>query len=68
MHGAIPRFVYILAGIILGFLGVHSFIAGYTKKGIIHLVLGVLMSPISFVWAIIDVCTVTKDARGVAFS
>ncbi len=49
-----------LLAIFVGSLGVHSFYLGYTKKGIIQLVLSVILSwtvvaPIAVeVWAIID--------------
>jgi TM2 domain-containing membrane protein YozV len=69
--GAKQRMVYILLGVFLGNFGIHNFYAGYTNKGIAQLVisltlgwvfgLGVL---ISWVWAIIDIVTITVDANG----
>ena len=66
------RIVYILFGLCLGTLGIHNFYAGYTGRGIAQLLLtlltcGVLSIPI-WIWAIIEVITVTKDAAGVDFS
>ncbi len=67
------RPIYILLGIFLGELGIHNFYAGYNSKGIKQLILSLLFSwtvfiPfIVYIWAIIDVCTVTKDASGRPF-
>lgn len=69
---AIPksRLAYILLAIFLGYLGVHNFYAGFTKKGIIQLILSVLVITafITFIWVIIDIITVTEDANGNQFS
>lgn len=68
------RLVYILLGVFLGFLGVHNFYAGYIGKGIAQLLICIFLSfliiPIFvlFIWMIVEVCTVTKDARGVPFA
>ena len=63
------RIAYILLGIFLGSWGIHNFYAGYTDKAIIQLVLGLIScGMISAIWAIIDVCTVTCDANGFAFT
>ena len=65
---------YILLGIFLGYLGIHNFYAGYTGKGLTQLLISVLLcwtviAVIAMeVWAIIDVCTVTQDAKGKYFS
>ena len=79
------RLVYILLALFLGYLGVHNFYAGYTKKAVIQLLISLfsyalsiitlgLLIPVSmvislgvFVWVIIDICTVTTDAKGVPF-
>lgn len=66
------RLIYILLALFLGF-GIHNFYAGYTKKGIIQLLLFfpgmVLVFPLLIlgVWILIDICTVTKDAQGQPF-
>lgn len=69
------RLIYILLAIFLGGLGVHNFYAGYTKKAIIQLLLTfpgflLFMIPpfITFIWWIVDICTVTKDAEGTPFA
>lgn len=67
-----PRVAYILLGIFLGCFGVHNFFAGYTGKGIAQLLMSVLscgiLSFVVFIWNIIEICTVDKDAQGVPFS
>ncbi|MBR5130278.1 MAG: NINE protein [Alphaproteobacteria bacterium] len=67
------RLVYILLALFLGGLGIHNFYAVYTKKAIIQLLCvipgAVLVIPaiIEFIWVLVDICTVTKDADGKAF-
>ncbi|MBP5534072.1 MAG: NINE protein [Alphaproteobacteria bacterium] len=67
------RIVYILLGFFLGGFGVHNFYAGYTGKGVAQLLITLflfwLVIPLLavFVWVIIEIITVTKDANGVAF-
>jgi TM2 domain-containing membrane protein YozV len=65
------RLAYILLALFLGTFGVHNFYAGYTGRGIAQLLLSLLsfgfLSPIIFIWAIIEICTVTKDKDGVNF-
>jgi TM2 domain-containing membrane protein YozV len=65
------RTTYIVLGALLGGFGAHSFYAGYNGKawaqlGITVLTLG-FASPMSWIWAIIDICTVNQDRRGVPF-
>ena len=68
------RTAYIVLGIFLGALGIHNFYAGYSGKGIaqllISLLTGWLIIPLIavWIWVIVEICTVTKDAQGVAFS
>jgi TM2 domain-containing membrane protein YozV len=65
------RLAYILLALFLGCFGVHNFFAGYTGRGLTQLLLTLLsfglLSLVIWVWAIIEICTVTKDARGVDF-
>ena len=65
------RTTYIVLGALLGALGAHSFYAGYKKRGGIQLAITLLTlgfgSPMSWIWAIIDICTVDQDSRGVQF-
>jgi len=74
--GMIPtsRVSFVLLGIFLGWLGVHNFVAGYTGKGVAQLAITILIGwfivPLLAVgiWNIVEVCTVTQDAKGVPFS
>lgn len=65
------RTTFIVLGALLGALGAHNFYAGYYKKAIGQLAItGVTLgfgSPMSWIWAIIDICTVNKDKRGIEF-
>ena len=65
------QIVYVLLGIFLGYLGIHNFYAGYTGKGIAQLLISILSCGaifwISWIWAVIDICTTNKDARGIPF-
>lgn len=63
---------YLLLGILLGGLGIHNFYAGYKGKGIAQLLITLLTAGyggmISWIWAIVDVCTVKQDAQGIPFA
>jgi hypothetical protein len=65
------RSTFIVLGVLLGALGAHNFYAGYRNKAIAQLLLSVLTlglaSPMSWVWAVIDVCTVDRDSEGTKF-
>lgn len=65
------RTTYILLGALLGALGAHNFYAGYKKKAIGQLAITVVSigfaSPMSWIWALIDICTVSHDVNGVQF-
>lgn len=65
------RTTYIVLGALLGAVGAHSFYAGYKTRGGIQLAITLLTlgfgSPMSWIWAIIDICTVGKDSRGIQF-
>jgi len=66
------RTTFILLGALLGALGAHNFYAGYLKKAIAQLAITVVTlgfgSPMSWIWAIIDICTVNQDNRGIEFA
>jgi TM2 domain-containing membrane protein YozV len=66
------RTVFVLTGIFLGVFGVHNFYAGYTKKAVWQLLLTLFTcfygSIISWIWAIVEICTVKQDADGVDFN
>ncbi len=65
------RVIFVLLGIFLGVFGVHNFYAGYAKKGAIQLCVTLLScfygAVISWIWAIIEICTVNQDAEGTQF-
>jgi TM2 domain-containing membrane protein YozV len=65
------RTTFIVLGALLGALGAHNFYAGYRKKGLAQLAITVFTlgfgSPMSWIWAIIDICTVSQDSKGVQF-
>jgi TM2 domain-containing membrane protein YozV len=66
------RTSYIVLGIFLGALGIHNFYAGYTGRAVGQLCLTVLtlgyLAIVSWIWAIIEICTVEKDSTGLRFS
>jgi TM2 domain-containing membrane protein YozV len=59
----------VLLGIFFGAFGAHNFYAGYTTKAIIQLCITGLTffigAIISWIWALVEVCTVYSDRRGV---
>ena len=63
-----------MLGIFLGMLGIHNFYAGYGGKGVAQLLLtiltGWLIVPLLavWIWVIVEICTVSVDAQGNAFS
>jgi TM2 domain-containing membrane protein YozV len=65
------RLTYILLGVLLGAFGGHNFYAGYIKRAVAQLLLTVLScffgGVISWIWAIVEVCTVKQDDDGIAF-
>ncbi|MDP6601197.1 MAG: TM2 domain-containing protein [Phycisphaerales bacterium] len=69
-----PRVAYILLAILVGNFGIHNFLAGYTSRGITQLLISVLLfwtviAPLAvWIWAIVEACTVWRDARGRAMS
>lgn len=66
------RLAYILLALFLGCFGIHNFYAGYKGKGLIQLLITAIsfgwLSVVSWIWAIIDIITVTKDKNGVPFT
>ncbi|HZS27013.1 MAG TPA: NINE protein [Candidatus Angelobacter sp.] len=66
------RSTYIVLGIFLGALGIHNFYSGYTGRAVGQLCLSVLtlgyLAIVSWIWAIIEICVVTKDSTGLDFN
>jgi TM2 domain-containing membrane protein YozV len=66
------RVVFVLLAIFFGALGVHNFYAGYVKKAVIQLCITILTCSIggiiSWIWAIVEACTVDHDEGGIEFA
>ena len=66
------KVAFVLLGVFLGPLGIHNFYIGRTKQGVIQLLITVLsagtLSLASWIWAIVDICTINADASGVPLS
>ena len=66
------KVAFVLPGVFLGSLGIHNFYVGRTKQGVIQRLITVLsagaLSLASWIWAIVDICTVNADASGVPLS
>jgi TM2 domain-containing membrane protein YozV len=62
------RTTFIVLGVLLGFFGAHNFYAGYKKKAIVQLCITLFSAgfaiPMTWIWAVIDVCTVNRDSEG----
>lgn len=71
--GQKDRVAFVLLGVFLGALGVHNFFAGYTGRAVAQLLITILVGwlvvPLVavWIWNIVEVITVTKDAHGVPF-
>lgn len=66
------RVAFVLFGVFLGFFGAHNFYAGYVKKGVAQLCVTLFTcfygAPVSWIWAIIEICIINKDMDGVQFT
>jgi TM2 domain-containing membrane protein YozV len=66
------RIAFVMLGIFLGSLGVHNFYAGYIWRGVLQLVISVATlgyaAVVSWIWAIVEVCTVDRDAKNNVFA
>lgn len=65
------RTAYVLMAVFLGCYGIHNFYAGYTGKGVAQLLITLLsvffLSPITWIWSVVEACVVTEDAQGRRF-
>jgi TM2 domain-containing membrane protein YozV len=63
------KVAFVLLGVFFGSLGIHNFYIGRTKQGVIQLLItlltGGVLSIVSWIWAIVDICTINADANGV---
>ncbi|MFN0141506.1 MAG: NINE protein [Pyrinomonadaceae bacterium] len=68
------RVSYVLLGIFLGGLGIHNFYAGYSGRGVAQLLLTlflfwtIVVPIVVWIWVIIEVISVDRDAYGNRFS
>ena len=66
------RIAYIMLGIFFGSLGIHNFYAGFIARGIFQLCITILTlgygAVVSWIWAIVEVCTVDRDKRNIVFA
>jgi TM2 domain-containing membrane protein YozV len=66
------KITFIMLGLFLGAVGGHNFYAGYNAKAIIQLCLTVFTigygSPMAWIWAVIEICIVDRDSKGIQFS
>jgi TM2 domain-containing membrane protein YozV len=69
--GVKTRTVYIILALVVGFFGIHNFYAGRSRTGIIQLLITAILGwaaiglVITFIWALVDIVTVTTDGEGV---
>ena len=65
------RVAYVLLAVFLGHLGIHNFYAGHKKNAVIQLIITLVTCGFgaiaTWIWAIVEACTVTQDADGVDF-
>jgi TM2 domain-containing membrane protein YozV len=66
------RVAYVMLAIFFGALGIHNFYAGYIKKAVVQCCITVftafLASPVIWIWAIVEACTVNRDGDDVLFT
>ncbi len=68
------RIIYILLALFLGGLGIHNFYAGYIGRGVAQLLITLLLFwliiplLVVFVWVIVEMIVIDKDAKGVKFN
>ena len=64
------RGVFIILGLLLGYLGIHNFYAGYYRRGAIQVLITAVLGwlyvgfVITMVWALIELIRVKTDAQG----
>ncbi len=65
------KMTFVLLGIFLGSFGAHNFYAGYTSKAVLQLCITLLTigfaAPMTWIWAVIEICIVNRDSRDIEF-
>ena len=65
------RAAYVIIGFLFGEFGIHDFYVGYTGRGIAQLLITILsfglLFWVSWIWAVVEMLTVEKDAKGIPF-
>ena len=65
------RAAYVVLAIFLGEFGIHNFYAGYAGRGVAQLLITILsfglLFWVSWIWALVELCVMTNDGRGVPF-
>lgn len=65
------RVGYILLGFFLGEIGLHNFYVGYVGRGVAQLLITVLslgfLCWVSWIWALVEIIVVSKNAKGIPF-
>lgn len=65
------KWCFILLGVFFGAFGIHNFYTGYISRGFVKLLLtvfsGMMLAWVSWIWAIVEVCTVRRDSDGRPF-
>jgi hypothetical protein len=67
--GSKDRTVFVLLGVLLGAFGAHNFYAGYKGRASAQLAITLctlfLGSVVSWIWALVEVCTIDRDSRNI---
>jgi len=70
-YATIPksRATFVVLGVVFGAFGIHNFYAGYSGRGAAQLAITICTlffgGIISWIWAIVEVCTVDRDSRNI---
>ncbi|MDO8530932.1 MAG: TM2 domain-containing protein [Dehalococcoidia bacterium] len=68
------RGTFIILGVLLGWLGIHNFYAGYYARGAVQLLIAVVLGwlivglVINIVWVVFELVAVKVDAKGNAMA
>ena len=63
------RSTFVVLGVFLGIFGIHNFYAGYHRRGAVQLCITLCTvffgAIISWIWALVEVCTVDRDSHNI---